>query len=362
MAFLANQLVNLAIVIALVRATENQYGRGGHALQRVPAGIDVGGLGVINVAHSFDRRHVLQTMVHTSKLLQALANHIVVNMQDLCCQTCCHGVILVVLASETQLLQRYAEGRDIGFGMNDQVTAIGVGNVLLIAAEGVECRLWLYACNLAVNDGVLAPVDEGILARLVACDTELSIHIVLELVVVSVQVVGRDIEQNGNIRLEIVAVIQLERGELNHVVVMILLCHLQRQRIADIACQTDIQSSAAKHIKEQRCGGRLAIRTSDTNHFAACVACRKLNLREDRCTLCYELLHEGGSERNTRRLNDFICRQYALCGVLACFPCYMVLVEQGLISRRDLAPVAHKDLHTFGFRQYGSTCARFACA
>ena len=48
-AFLANQLVNLAIVIAFVRATENQYGRGGHALQRVPAGIDVGGLGVIDV-------------------------------------------------------------------------------------------------------------------------------------------------------------------------------------------------------------------------------------------------------------------------------------------------------------------------
>ena len=94
--------------------------------------------------------------------------------------------------------------------MNDQVTAIGVGNVLLIAAEGVEGCLWLYACNLAVNDGVLAPVDEGILARLVACDTELSIHIVLELVVVSIQVVGRDIEQNGNICLEIVAVIQLE--------------------------------------------------------------------------------------------------------------------------------------------------------
>ena len=63
---------------------------------------------------------------------------------------------------------------------------------------------------LAIDDWVFAPVDKRILARLVARDTELRIHIILELMVVSIQVVRRDIEQNSNIRLEIIAVVQLE--------------------------------------------------------------------------------------------------------------------------------------------------------
>ena len=149
-------------------------------------------------------------MVHACKLLQTLTNNIVVDIQYLCCQTRSHGVELVVLALQTQFFERHTQRCHIWFDTHYQMTAIGICHVLLIAAKRIQCCLWLNTRNLAIDDWVFAPIDKRILARLVARDTELRIHIILELMVVSIQVVRRDIEQDGNIRTEVVAVVQLE--------------------------------------------------------------------------------------------------------------------------------------------------------
>ena len=45
---------------------------------------------------------------------------------------------------------------------------------------------------------------------LILQDTQLRIHIILHLVIITVQVVGRNIQQNRNIRLEIIHIVQLE--------------------------------------------------------------------------------------------------------------------------------------------------------
>ena len=64
--------------------------------------------------------------------------------------------------------------------------------------------------QFSLDDGVVGPVDEGILWRLVLDDTHLGIHIVLHLKVIPVKVIGRDVQQNGNVCTEVVHVIQLE--------------------------------------------------------------------------------------------------------------------------------------------------------
>ena len=74
--------------------------------------------------------------------------------------------------------------------------------------------------------GVVSPIDKGILRRLVLDDAHLRIRVVLHAVVITVQMVGRDIQQNGNIGTEVIHIVQLERRQLDDVILMRLLSHL----------------------------------------------------------------------------------------------------------------------------------------
>ncbi len=64
--------------------------------------------------------------------------------------------------------------------------------------------------QFALDDGVIVPEDEGIVRSLVLDDAEFCIHIVLHLVIVTVQMVGGDVHQYGNVGMELVHVVQLE--------------------------------------------------------------------------------------------------------------------------------------------------------
>ena len=61
-----------------------------------------------------------------------------------------------------------------------------------------------------LDDRIICPIDECIIGSLILDDTHLGINIVLHLEVVTIQVVWRDIQQDGNISTEIVHVIELE--------------------------------------------------------------------------------------------------------------------------------------------------------
>ena len=78
------------------------------------------------------------------------------------------------------------------------------------------------------------------------------------------------------------------------------MCHLQGQRITDIACQTYIEPRLLQNIENQRSSGRLAVRTRDTNHLGVRVTCRKLYLRNDRRALRLQFLNERRCQRDTR--------------------------------------------------------------
>src|SRR5437870_1267748 len=98
-----------------------------------------------------------------------------------------------------------------------------------------------------------------ILFRLVHRDTELTSDIVLELIVVPIQVVFRDIGQNGNIRSETNDVVQLKAADLRHIPLLRVFRYLPCKRVAYIAYQCTIQSSMTADMVDHGSGGRLSI-------------------------------------------------------------------------------------------------------
>ena len=51
-ALLLNQLFDGVVVVAFVLTAEDEDDRCAHALQSIPAGIDIGGLGVVDIVHA----------------------------------------------------------------------------------------------------------------------------------------------------------------------------------------------------------------------------------------------------------------------------------------------------------------------
>ena len=80
--------------------------------------------------------------------------------------------------------------------------------------------------DLAGNDRVVVPEDECIFRRLVLNDAELGVHIILHLVIITVQMIGRYIQQDSYIRFEVVHVIQLETTQFDDIDRMRFFCDL----------------------------------------------------------------------------------------------------------------------------------------
>ncbi len=76
--------------------------------------------------------------------------------------------------------------------------------------EGIHLSLGHHLTELCLDHGVVLPEDEGIFGCQIIENAELGIDIVLHLVVVAVEMVGRDIEKHGHIGLEIIHILKLE--------------------------------------------------------------------------------------------------------------------------------------------------------
>ena len=106
--------------------------------------------------------------------------------------------------------------------------------------EGQLYGLDVVFLQFPLYDGVVVPVDEGILGCLVLDDSHLRVHIVLHAVLVAVQVVGRDVHQDGYVGAEVIHIVELEAGQFDDVVFVRVLCHLECQTPAYIAGQSGI--------------------------------------------------------------------------------------------------------------------------
>ena len=150
------------------------------------------------------------------------------------------------------------------------------------------------------DNRVVIPINEGIRFFLVLQDAHFGIHIILHAMVVTVQMVGRDVEQYGNAGPETVHVVQLETAQFYHIVVIIFLGYLQGQALADIPGQPDIVTRFLEDMVNQGCRGSLAVAARNANHLGMRITSRKLDFRNDRDTGLFHFQHHRGIFRYAR--------------------------------------------------------------
>ena len=68
--------------IPFVFPSQNQYRGRFHALQRIPAGIHVGGLGIVDIIHATHTHHFLQAVFHALEITQTLPYHFILHPGD----------------------------------------------------------------------------------------------------------------------------------------------------------------------------------------------------------------------------------------------------------------------------------------
>ena len=81
------QILDLSIVVAFVFAAENQYRFGSHALQGIPAGVDIRRFWVIDKINAADTRHFFQPMFHSPEVGESLADVLFGNAGQVCRDT-----------------------------------------------------------------------------------------------------------------------------------------------------------------------------------------------------------------------------------------------------------------------------------
>ena len=233
---------------------------------------------------------------------------------------------------------------------------------LLQFREGVLDRLNVILLQLPLDDGIVGPVDEGILRCLVLDDTHLRIDIILHLEVVTVQMVGCDVQEDGDIGTEVIHIIQLEGAELDDIILMRIFSHLQRQRITDIACETCIVACLLEDMVDQTRGRRLTIRTRDTDHLRIGIPAGKLNLTDDVDSLLFDLHDHRSRIRDARTLDDLVGIQDFFFRMLTLLPLNLVVVEHLLILIGNLRHIRHEHVESFFLREDGSTRTALSCS
>ena len=223
---------------------------------------------------------------------------------------------------------------------------------LLDDAEGAHLGFDAILAELCADDGIVVPVDEGIFLCLVLHDSHFGIGILLHRTFVAVQMVGRYVEQNGNVRTEVVHVVELETAEFDDVVLEgAALGNLECEAPADVSSQPDVVAGLLEDVVNEARGGRFAVGACDADHLGIGVAAGELNLADDGNAGVPHFLHHRRVFGNAWALDDFASRQNEVFAVLAFFKRHVVLAEHLFVVLLYLAHIADEDVEAFHFRQ-----------
>ena len=236
-----------------------------------------------------------------------------------------------------------------------QLRPVGVG-------EGVAGGFGVMLGHLAAQDGVVGPIDEGVRPSLVLQDAQLGVHITLHLAAVTVQVVGRDVHQHGDVGLEAVHVIELETAQLDHVARVRLLGHLQGEAAPDVARQANVHTGLAQDVVRQRRGRRLAIAARDADHLRVGVSSGQLDLGEDRDATLHGRAHDGRRVGYARALDDLVGVEDLGLRVMALFKGNTTLEQHRLVFLGDRAAVGDEHVEALRPGQHRGSHATLARA
>ena len=160
--------------------------------------------------------------------------------------------------------------------------------------EGQHLGLGDDVAEVAYGDFVVGVEDEAVFGAQILDNTEFGADVILHLVVVAVEVVGGDVGDDGDIRPEVIAVVQLEAADFEDVVVVVASCHLICVAHSDIAAEPDVEAGLLQEVVDKGGGGRLAVRAGNADLAGFVVAACKLDFRDDFNSIVFYLPDDGG--------------------------------------------------------------------
>ena len=224
-ALFAYQIFYFRIVIAFVFSAQYQYCLGSHALQGIPAGVDIGRFGIVDEVDAAYTCHFLQAVFHSLEVGKCLADILFGDTCQVCRDSGSQRVVKVMLSGQCQFLLFHVEGDRLG-DLHFMIFYVCDGSVFLHGCERIQMCFQTMFCQFLFDDRVIVPEDEGIIGGLVLCNTELGIDVVLHAMVVAVQMIRCDVHQYGDIGTEVIHIVQLERTKLDDVIVMVFFGYL----------------------------------------------------------------------------------------------------------------------------------------
>ena len=261
-----------------------------------------------------------------------------------------------MFSTERQFLELHVERSWL---LDDVFLLLGVGDgvVLMEFRERIELCLDVVLLELTLDDRVIVPEHERVVLCEVLGDSHLGIHVVLHLEVVAVEMVGRDIHEDGDIRLEVIHVVELETGELNYIIVEAALRHLQRKAASDVSCKSHVVARLFEDVVDERGGRGLTVGTGDADHLGVGVSTGELDFGDDVNPLLPYFLNHWRLVGYSRALDDFVGIEDFLLRMLFLFPLNVVVVEQFLIFVLNFSEVGHEDLKSLLLCENGSSCS-----
>ena len=208
---------------------------------------------------------------------------------------------------ERQLIHRHFKiGMSFRVEMKRFPILVGASPVLRLVGKRQHARFHADMMQLLRDDRVVFPIDESIVFRLILQNPEFCIHIVLHLMVVTVEMVRRDIQNHSDVSLEVIHVVELETAQLHDIHIVFLRSHLQRKARPHIAGKTYVEARILQNvIGEHRCC-RLAVAAGDANHFRIRIATGQFNFRNDGNAFRFYFLHNRRRLRNPRAFHHFV--------------------------------------------------------
>ena len=270
-----HEWLDLLVVIALVgTAEEEDRPPLRHRLEGVAGGINIGSLGVIDVLHPVEDACQLHAVLYAGEVLQRPGD----------------GAILEV-GVQPQGVEHEAGGHDVAGVVGALELQAGVVDEALLATRETDVdrlaievgggvgageregevmrRAWIPSGEHGGCLGIVGEGDGVVLLGLVLEYPTLGIGVELQLVVVPVEVVGRDIHQHCSLQMGVVHMVELEAGELHDVDLVRVSYEALGEGETDIATRHRIYAARLQEVSGEGGGGGLAIGPRDAYEDAA---------------------------------------------------------------------------------------------
>ena len=318
--FFAGEPLERLVVVAFVRtACDPDYGTF-HALQCVPRGIDVGGFRVVDVGHAADLSGGFEPVFHRREVVDGAADADRGYSGRERCERRRHSIISVVQPGNPHFgrvdLHRLPADSCGEFSVQKERIACAARHGVF-GREGELLHPQVVFGQLLPDHLVVARIDEEVARILVLRNAHLGIHVVLETVVVTVEVVGRDVRQHADMGAEPEHAVELERAQLQYVPVVIAGSDRVGETLADVAAEGYVVAGVAQDLVDERRSSRLAVRAGDADRPGLTqVAARELHFGDDRNARFAEFDDHRRLVRNAGRLDDLVRRENPLFGVV----------------------------------------------